>query len=229
MVYPAVLFSAVVLGISLAILVTQGVLCATILSVSPYNKSPAQVGVTQVAPLVATLIASPLAGLLSDKLVKILGRRNAGIYEPEFRLLIAAIFVPLSTTSLIGMGYAVDNHAPFLVVVAVHAVQSFAFPFAAQASMAYVMDCHPDDQNQAYVAIGLVKSSLIFTATSIANGLYTKHGPVRLFNSLAIVNLMVLSTTVPLYVYGKRFRSMVSISRFSVREVSTNTPEDCTK
>ena len=88
--------------------------------------------------------------------------------------------------------------------------QAASFPFAAQAALTYVIDCHPQDANQAFVTINFIKAVFTFVATTYVNDWYTNLGAQGVGIALASVNLSVSLLTIPSYIYGKRFRSMVS-------------------
>lgn len=216
-VYPAVLFSSIVFGISFSCLAVQGVLGVTIFSAPPYQLKPSQIGLTNIPVLITHILTFIVAGFVSDKSAKYLAGRNSGILEPEFRLLLMAIFVPASTASLIGTGYAVRNGAPLAVLLTLQSLHAFAFPFAGQTLITYVVDCHPGDQNQAFVTISLFRSVIMFIATGKANGWYAKYGPVTLFNSIAAVSLGAGMLTIPAYVFGKRFRSWVRYLSIAIK------------
>ena len=209
-VYPAVLFSTIVYGTYFAFLLAISVLAVTALSLPPYNLNPAQIGLTNIPLLLVGFLASPLSGWLADSAAKFLARRNNGVFEPEFRLVLMLIAVPFATIGFVGFGQSLHNGAPVAQVVAFFAVYSFSVPFASQAALTYVIDCHPRDANQAFVTINFTKAVLTFLVTTYANGWMGRVGPKAVFETLAGVNLGVCALTVPAYVFGKRFRGAVS-------------------
>ena len=88
-------------------------------------------------------------------------------------------------------------------------MHSAAVPFASQSAISYVIDCHTQDANQAFVTINFVKALLSFAASSVSNGLLEKFGPRTLFIGIAMLNLGISMLTIPSYIYGKRMRSWV--------------------
>jgi hypothetical protein len=208
--YPAVLFSTVVYGTYFTFLLTISVLAVTALSLPPYNLNPAQIGLTNLPLLLVGLIASPISGWMADSAAKAMARRNAGVFEPEFRLVLMLVAVPFATVGFVGFGYSLHNGAALAQVLAFFSIYSFSVPFASQAALTYVIDCHPTDANQAFVTINFTKAIFTFLATTYANGWMAQVGPKTVFVVLAGVNLGVCSLTIPAYVFGKRFRSIVS-------------------
>ncbi|KAL9113742.1 MAG: hypothetical protein Q9227_002187 [Pyrenula ochraceoflavens] len=212
-IYPAVLYGTLNQGIAFTALITQGLLYNTIFSQPPYSLSPAQVGLTNIPLMICGLISAPLAGFLADFLAKSLSRRNNGVFEPEFRLLLQIIATPLTVASFVGTGFAVANQAPLWVLLVMGSLEAISVPFVAQAALTYVIDCHPRDANQAFVTINFFKAVMTFLATGSANGLMFRMGPKPFWFSVAAIALVTNLLTVPAYVFGKRFRSWVARSK----------------
>jgi hypothetical protein len=208
--YPAVLYSTIVYGLFFTLLVAMSVLAVTAFSLPPYNLNPAQIGLTNLPLLAISLIGSPLSGLMADSVSKAMARRNKGVFEPEFRLTLTLIAVPLSTAGFLGFGISVQRGHPIAWPLFWMALQSLSVPFASQASLTYVIDCHPKDANQAFVTINFTKAVMTFLVTTYANGLYLKMGPQVVFSWITTVNLAFCAMTIPAYIFGKRFRGMVS-------------------
>jgi MFS family permease len=224
--YPAVLFSTVVYGSYFTWLLTISVLSVSIFSAPPYALGPAQVGLTNLPLLVVGLIGSPLSGWLADAISKAMARRNNGIFEPEFRLVLMIPATIFATIGFLGFGISAQQGAPIVWPVAFMSIHSFSVPFASTASLTYVIDCHPRDANQAFVTINFTKAVFTFAATTYANGWLAQVGPQAVFGTITGVNLAICALTIPAYVFGKRFRSKVSQMKWRVMrgeyELTTN-------
>lgn len=210
--YPAVLFSTIVYGSYFTWLLTISVLSVTAFSAPPYNLGPAQIGLTNLPLLVVGLIGSPLSGWLADFVAKSMAKRNNGVFEPEFRLTLMAIATPLATAGFLGFGMSVQNGAPLVYPILFMSIHSLSVPFASQASLTYVIDCHPKDANQAFVTINFTKAVFTFLATTYANGWFARVGPRGVFDAITLINLGVCALTIPAYIFGKRFRGLVSLA-----------------
>lgn len=219
--YPAVIFGSFVYGGFFAWLVALSVVSVPLLSAPPYNLTPSQVGLTNLPLLFAGLIGAPISGWMADKVIRSMAKRNNGIYEPEFRLTLMPIAVVLSTIAFFGLGSSVDAGAPLPVPLAFMSLHSMAIPFANQAAYTYVTDCHPYDANQAFVTMGLVKAILTFITTTFINGWFESEGPRRVFWAIGAINFGVTVFTIPMYVFGKKFRALV---RVALRQITT---EEC--
>lgn len=212
--YPAVLFSTVVYGSYFTWLLTISVLSVNIFSAPPYSLGPAQIGLTNLPLLAVGLIGGPLSGWLADAIAKFMARRNNGVFEPEFRLVLMIPATILATIGFLGFGVTAQQGQPIAWPVAFMAIHSLSVPFASTASLTYVIDCHPKDANQAFVTINFTKAVFTFIATTYANGWMMQVGPQAVFGIITSVNLAICGLTVPAYVFGKKFRSKVS-SRMS--------------
>ncbi|CAG5182844.1 uncharacterized protein ALTATR162_LOCUS10363 [Alternaria atra] len=212
--FPAVLFSTIVYGSYFTWLLTISVLSVNIFSAPPYMLNPAQVGLTNLPLLVVALIGSPLSGWTADALAKFMARRNKGVFEPEFRLTLMIPAVIFATIGFLGFGMSISAGYPIVWPLVFMSIHSLSVPFASTASLTYVIDCHPKDANQAFVTINFTKAVFTFIATTYANGIMANIGPRAVFDGITVINLGVCALTIPAYVFGKRFRSLVARSSF---------------
>ncbi|PGH08900.1 hypothetical protein GX51_00957 [Blastomyces parvus] len=209
--FPAVVFSTFIHGSFLTWLVVFAILSTNIFTGPQYGLTPSQIGLTNLPLLGVALIGTPLAGAIADWLVCFMARQNKGIYEPEFRLLLMIPATIFSTAGFIGYGLSIDRGAPVAVPITFMALHSLSIPFATSASFTYVLDCHPRDANQAFVTINFTKAVFIFIASMFVNGWYSARGPREVFTWITVLNFAFSVMTIPMYVYGKRFRSIVRI------------------
>jgi MFS family permease len=208
--FPAVIFSTFVYGTFQTWLIAFSLLSVNIFSAPPYSLNPAQIGLTNLPLLFLGFLATGISGWFADWVVGYMSRRNKGIYEPEFRLTLMILGVIFSSIGFFGFGISVGQGAPIFWPVFFMTVNSLAVPFATSASFTYVIDCHPKDANQAFVTINFVKAIFVFVASLFVNGWLSKSGPQTVFVIIAAVNFVICGFTIPIYVFGKRFRSMVS-------------------
>lgn len=79
----------------------MGTTYGSILGAPPYNWSPSVVSVANTGQIVVAVVALPLLGSGSDKIIKWFAKRNNGIHQPEYRL------VPLIPPVIVGVISAV--------------------------------------------------------------------------------------------------------------------------
>ncbi|PGH13366.1 hypothetical protein AJ80_06360 [Polytolypa hystricis UAMH7299] len=220
--FPAVVFSTFIYGTFFAWLVVFAVLSTNVFASPQYGLTPSQVGLTNLPLLGVSLIGTPISGAIADWLIRFLAKRNNGIYEPEFRLFLMIPATILSTAGFLGYGLSIDRSAPLAVPLVFMSLHSLSVPFAAAASFTYVIDCHPKDANQAFVTINFVKALFTFIASMYINGWYSARGPKEIFTWITVLNLGFSVLTIPMYVYGKRFRSMTwSDPRFMAVKINS--------
>ncbi|OAX82448.1 hypothetical protein ACJ72_03195, partial [Emergomyces africanus] len=195
--FPAVVFSTFIYGSFLTWLVVFSVLSTNIFTSPQYGLTPSQIGLTNLPLFGVCLVGTPLAGAIADWLVCFMARRNNGIYEPEFRLLLMIPATIFSTVGFLGYGLSIDRGAPLAVPMTFMALHSLSVPFATTASFTYVIDCHPKDANQAFVTINFAKAVFIFIASMFVNGWYSARGPRQVFIWIAVLNLAFSVMTIP--------------------------------
>lgn len=102
--YPSILWSALVYSLSIGWLIVLSESVSTIFeSKDTYNFSALQAGLVYISPFIGGVLGTAVAGKVSDIIVRFMSRRNGGVYEPEFRLVMT---IPISISTVIGlMGY----------------------------------------------------------------------------------------------------------------------------
>ena len=66
---------------------------------SPYNLSRLSVGLLYISPFVGGVLGSALSGKVSDLICRFMTRRNGGVFEPEFRLVMV---IPIVISTVVG-------------------------------------------------------------------------------------------------------------------------------
>lgn len=107
--YPAMLWSALIYSLSIGWLIVLSETVTEIYRNKDYTFSSLAVGLVYISPFVGGILGTAVAGRFSDLIVRAMSRKNGGVYEPEFRL-VMAIPVALSTIiGLMGFGWSVSN------------------------------------------------------------------------------------------------------------------------
>jgi MFS family permease len=186
--FPAVVFSTLVYGIFMAWLVILHAVQFNILSKEPYYFGPLQLGIIGLPAMLGALVFMPLSGYTADWLIRFLSKRNKGIYEPEFRLWLMIPACVISSISFIGFGWAVANKKSPTIIVLFSTLQSCAVPWAKASAFLYVIDCHSENSNEAFVIINLFKAIVVFLASlKVSYSLY----PYTVMYHLSLGSFMV--------------------------------------
>jgi MFS family permease len=207
--YPAVLWGFLIYGITLTWIVVFSVVNASIFTLPPYNFSVSQTGLISLSPFIMTLIGELIAGPLNDHLCLALARKNHGIYEPEFRLVLMIPVLLLGVTGFFGFGACVHYQTHWIGPVLTFGFTNMAMAFASCCVFGYVMDSHQKLNEEAFVAIN-ARNLLTFGLTYFVNDWLARDGALAVFNVLGSTFVGVWLTTIPLWIFGKKIRSAIA-------------------
>ena len=84
--FPAVMYTALQYSFCLAWISVIGATISIIFPYPPYGFSPAGIGNMSLGPFIGCIVGSIYGGVLADRLIRPLAKRNYGYYEPEMRL-----------------------------------------------------------------------------------------------------------------------------------------------
>ena len=107
--HPAILWATLIQGTMIGWTVMIGVVLAAIFLGPPLWFDEVKTGYMYAGPFVGALLGFGLSGLLADWSAKFLTRRNKGIYEPEFRLLLVIPQMIFGCIGLYGFGGSAAN------------------------------------------------------------------------------------------------------------------------
>lgn len=214
--FPVVIYASLTYSVYAAGLTLIALLQDAIFSASPYNLSTSAIGLTNLPLFGVGLIATLFAGFTADFVVGFMTKHNQGTYEPEFRLVLMTMAAGLSTVAYLGFGFAIDRGAPIVFPILFLGVQTMAVPFATASMFTYVMDCHATHAAQAFVTMNFIKAALSLVMSNFVNGWFEKVGAKSVFITVAIINGGISTLSIPMYIYGKRLRSKVSLNPSSL-------------
>lgn len=109
---PGIAWAAMIFGSLLAWFSVLLNAMSIYMTYQPYNFSPMDVGLMNLAPFIGSIIGSVYGGAPCDYLIKKLAKRNGGIYEPEMRLWLVLPAVVLTPLSLIFFGLCLVHVSP---------------------------------------------------------------------------------------------------------------------
>jgi len=157
--YPSILWSTLVYSLSIGWLI---VLSETVSYIyenkESYNFTALQTGLVYVSPFVGGILGTAVAGKVSDIIVRFMSRRNGGIYEPEFRL-VMAIPVTISTCiGLMGFGWSAEERDNWIVPTIFFGVISFGCALGSTTSITFAVDSYRQYAGEALVTLNFSKS-----------------------------------------------------------------------
>ncbi|PHH83440.1 hypothetical protein CDD83_2984 [Cordyceps sp. RAO-2017] len=206
--YPAVLWSAAVYACSIGWLIVISETMAVIYrDPNVYNFNALQTGLVYISPFVGGILGTGVAGKVSDVIVRIMSRRNGGLYEPEFRLVMGLPVLITTCMGLMGFGWSAQERDHWIVPTLFFGVLSFGCSLGSTTSITFCVDSYRQYAGEALVTLNFSKNVLHGLAFSLfVSHWIAKDGPKQVYVWLGIIQLILMLFTVPLYIFGKRAR-----------------------
>ncbi|KAF1960645.1 serine/threonine kinase 16 [Byssothecium circinans] len=206
--FPQVFYGFITYGLSTSWLVVMGGVMAQLFTVPPYNFSVSAVGLVSISPLVAALL-SIVAGPANDYAVKQLARWNKGIYEPEFRLSLNILTLILGVIGFFGFGATLENGAPWAGPVFLYGLIYFSMAFLNIGIFGYITECHRSKAPEAFAALNL-RNVYSFGMNYFISDWISSMGTLQVFSIIGGVHIFIMLLTIPMWVFGKRCRSVTA-------------------
>lgn len=147
----AVLWVVIVSGTVTAFYVGQAIDIALIFAYPPYNLNAAQLGYLFLGPFVGGCLGAIIFGFVGDPIIRWCSRKNKGVYEPEYRLLII-VFGLLCGAGIMGFGALCQNHASYYATSTLHGIALFGIVPIAIGTSGYALDAYRDMSSEIFVA-----------------------------------------------------------------------------
>ncbi|KEY66208.1 hypothetical protein S7711_09221 [Stachybotrys chartarum IBT 7711] len=206
--YPAVLWSSIVYACSVGWLIVISETMAIIYrDPTLYNFTALQTGLVYISPFIGGILGTGVAGKLSDVIVKYMAARNGGLYEPEFRLVMGIPILITTCIGLMGFGWSAEERDHWIVPTLFFGIMSFGCSLGSTTAITFCVDSYRQYAGEALVTLNFSKNifhGLVFS-------LFVTHwmaddGARAVFIWIGIIQLIMMLTTIPMYIYGKRAR-----------------------
>jgi hypothetical protein len=162
---PAVIWSTLFLSITTAWFVVISFVIAQIFSAPPFLLDSAHIGYMSAGPCIGGILGSVICGLISDPLAISLAKRNKGVYEPEFRLILLLPFLVTACIGFFCFGNFVEKGYSPVVMTVVWGVALAAQQFMSVAVGTYIIDAYRDISVEVFI-IGMVVKNFLFFGLS---------------------------------------------------------------
>ncbi|KAK4117591.1 general substrate transporter [Canariomyces notabilis] len=216
--YPAVLWSSVVYSCSVGWLIVISESVAVIYREGGYHFNALQTGLVYISPFVGGILGSAVAGRVSDVIVKAMARRNGGLYEPEFRLVMAIPIAITTVLGLMGFGWSAQVNDHWMVPTAFFGIISFGCCLGSTTSITFCVDSYRQYAGEALVTLNFSKNVLHGLVFSLfVTGWLKDDGPKTVFMWIGIIQLILLLFSIPMYIFGKRARMWTVRKNFMER------------
>ncbi len=159
--YPAILWSTLVYSLSIGWLIVLSVSISHVYQdEGSYNFSSLGTGLVYISPFVGGILGTAVAGKVSDIIVRFMSRHNDGIYEPEFRLVMAFPVAISTTIGLMGFGWSAEERDSWIVPTVFFGIISFGCALGSTTAITFAVDSYRQYAGEALVTLNFSKSRL---------------------------------------------------------------------
>ncbi|KAI1856617.1 hypothetical protein JX265_011576 [Neoarthrinium moseri] len=206
--WPVVFYSGFSYGTYLIYFNILNATSSIILGGEPYNFSPAMVGLSYISCVIGVTAASVFTGVLSDRWIIRMARKNNGISEPEHRLWLFAVSTLVIPSSLILWGVGAAHHIHWFGLIFAMGTTSFANTMGVTLSVSYLIDTYRDISGDALTTCIIIRNTMSFAIGYGITPWLTNLGYQNCFLSAALVGLAICSVFLIMIKWGKTFREM---------------------
>lgn len=140
--HPAVLWACLIQGALIGWTVMIGVVLAAIFLGPPLWFNEVKTGYMYTGPFIGAILGFIVAGIISDWSTTLMIRRNKGIYEPEFRILLVIPQLIFGCAGLYGFGITSSHPSHWIWPDLFFALEVMGMVIGAVASALYIVDAH---------------------------------------------------------------------------------------
>lgn len=205
--YPSVLFGAFVYSLAVVWLIVISETISDIFEGDGYNYDQQSVGLFYIGPFVGGILGSLSAGIIGDRLTRLLVSKNNGIYEPEFRLVMLIPATFFISFGLMGFGWSSYEKDLWIGPVIFFGCVSFGCSIASTTAITFSVDSYKMFAAEALVTFNFTKNLLGFIFSLFNNRFYDKTDAQKIFVTYGGIQIFISLFGLPIYIYGKKLRT----------------------
>jgi hypothetical protein len=157
--YPSILWAALVYSLSVGWLIVISESVSEIYrNRYDYQFTSLEAGLVYISPFIGAVLGTAVAGKISDFIVKAMARRNDGVYEPEFRLVMAFPVAITTTAGLMGFGWSAQVHDAWIVPTVFFGIISFGCSLGSTVAISFAVDSYKEYSAESLVTLNFSKS-----------------------------------------------------------------------
>ncbi|KAL8642708.1 MAG: hypothetical protein Q9228_000638 [Teloschistes exilis] len=198
--HPAVLWACLIQGTLIGWTVMIGVVLAAIFLGPPLWFNEVETGYMYTGPFVGAILGFVLSGLLADWSTRYMIRRNRGVYEPEFRIVLVAAQLVVGCAGLYGFGITAEHVGRYgwFLPDFFFAFEVGGMVLGAVASALYIVDAHREIAVEAFTCLLMFKNIFSFGLTWGAYDWIVSAGISKTFYIIASIQVGICLLSIPM-------------------------------
>lgn len=204
--YPPVLYGSLIYSMAVVWLIVISETVSDIFKGEGYGYSQQTVGLFYLGPFIGGVLGSLSCGLIGDRLTRVIVKRNHGIYEPEFRLVMLIPATIMICFGLMGYGWSSEDLDPWIAPVVFFGCLSFGSSIASTTAITYTVDCYKMFASEALVSFNFSKNFVGFIFSLFNTLAFDARGGKNTFVIYGCVQMFLSLAGIALYVFGKVLR-----------------------
>ncbi|KUM59905.1 hypothetical protein ACN42_g7240 [Penicillium freii] len=215
--FPNVLWAMALNGLTLGVNIAIGTTYGTILT-SSYDWPEKSASYINCGQIITSLVALPVFGFGSDRLIAWFANRRNGIHEPEIRLLplIFPIIIGVFTAVLYGLGATNPTSYHWFVYAWAVAAYYFTFVGANIVAITYLLDSYPQRASSLLIIICAFRGIISFGVSYGISPFIDRNGYDGAFGTFGGLTAALGLLGVPVFIWGKNIRERTG--KFTVDE-----------
>ncbi|KAJ5271193.1 hypothetical protein N7505_006951 [Penicillium chrysogenum] len=215
--FPNVLWAMALNGLTLGVNIAIGTTYGTILT-SSYHWPEKSASYINCGQIITSLVALPVFGFGSDRLIAWFAKRRNGIHEPEIRLLplIFPIIIGVFTAVLYGLGATNPTSYHWFVYAWAVAAYYFTFVGANIVAITYLLDSYPQRASPLLIIICAFRGIISFGVSYGISPFIDSSGYDGAFGTFGGLTAALGLLGVPVFIWGKKIRERTG--KFAVDE-----------
>ena len=184
---------------------------AQIFAPPPHLFDATHLGFLSVFKFVFAILGALLGFFLSDSFPKFATRRNNGIFEPEFRLILFIPVLLIGVPGLFGFGFYIDRtNITWQAASCLEGLLEFAGVLSGTLAYAYVLDAHRNLSIEVNVAMNVMRQFFVFGSSYFLPAWLSKQRTWKVFSAIGGLQLGVTLLTLVVWRYGKVWREIIA-------------------
>lgn len=197
--HPGIFWACLIQGAIIGWTVLIGIVLAAIMIGAPLFFDEVKTGYMYTGAFIGAIIGFVIAGVLSDSSAKWLTKKNNGIYEPEFRMILVIPQLIFGAAGLYGFGWTSEHTVRYgwFWPDFFFALEVCGMVIGAVASALYIVDAHKEIATEGFTCLLVFKNIFSFGLTY--SGLHwLRKGIWGVFWVISTVQVIICLATVPM-------------------------------